>query len=78
MLFFQLAKQYNMVIVSPILERDEVHGDTLANTAGACYNVNYDLRMLIPNKVNFYDRFFDNKDELWLIESATDHFWLAP
>lgn len=33
-MLFQMAKQYNMVIVSPILERDEVHGEVLANTAG--------------------------------------------
>lgn len=31
--FLQLAKKYNMVIVSPILERDESHGGVLANTA---------------------------------------------
>jgi beta-ureidopropionase len=30
----QLAKKYDMVIVSPILERDTVHGDTIWNTAG--------------------------------------------
>lgn len=30
---FQRAKKYNMVIVSPILERDETHGDVLWNTA---------------------------------------------
>lgn len=29
----ELARKYNMVIVSPILERDEAHGDTLWNTA---------------------------------------------
>lgn len=29
----QLAKKHNMVIVSPILERHEVNGDTLWNTA---------------------------------------------
>lgn len=28
-----LARRYNMVIVSPILERDETHGETLWNTA---------------------------------------------
>ena len=28
------AKKHNMVIVSPILERDESCGDILANTAG--------------------------------------------
>ena len=31
---FQWAKQYNMVIVSPILEREESHRDVLWNTAG--------------------------------------------
>ena len=31
--FFQMAKKYNMVIVSPILERDDTHGGILANTA---------------------------------------------
>jgi len=29
----KIAKEYNMVIVSPILERDSAHGDTLWNTA---------------------------------------------
>ncbi|MEZ4320895.1 MAG: nitrilase-related carbon-nitrogen hydrolase [Myxococcota bacterium] len=29
----KLAKQHNMVIVSPILERDDVHGGTIHNTA---------------------------------------------
>ena len=29
----QMAKKYNMVIISPILERDEAHGGVLANTA---------------------------------------------
>ena len=33
-LYLQLAKKYNMVIISPIIERDEAHGDILANTAG--------------------------------------------
>lgn len=28
-----MAKNYNMVIVSPILERDEVHQGTVWNTA---------------------------------------------
>ena len=28
-----MAKRYNMVIVSPILERDDAHGGILANTA---------------------------------------------
>ena len=30
----QLAKKYRMVKVSPILERDDTHGEILANTAG--------------------------------------------
>lgn len=31
--FVQLAKKYNMVVISPILERDEIHGGTLWNVA---------------------------------------------
>lgn len=31
--YVQAAKKYNMVIVSPILERDESHSGTLWNTA---------------------------------------------
>jgi beta-ureidopropionase len=30
---YGMAKKWNMYIVSPIIERDEVHEDTLANTA---------------------------------------------
>ena len=29
----RLAKEWNMVIISPILERDAAHGDTIWNTA---------------------------------------------
>jgi hypothetical protein len=32
-LLARLAAQHNMVIVSPILERDEAHGETIWNTA---------------------------------------------
>lgn len=38
----QLSRQFNMVIISPILERDENHGDILWNTA-----------VLINNRGNF-------------------------
>ena len=31
--FSEMAKKYNMVIVSHILERDEEHGETIWNTA---------------------------------------------
>lgn len=31
--FLQLAKRHSMVIISPILERDSVHGDVIWNTA---------------------------------------------
>jgi hypothetical protein len=30
----EMAKKHNMVIVSPILERDMIHGGTIWNTAG--------------------------------------------
>ena len=35
LLLLQMAKKYNMVIVVPILERDSIHNDIIANTAGA-------------------------------------------
>ena len=38
-LFYQLAKQHNMVIVSSILERDSVHQDKIYNTTGAYSNL---------------------------------------
>lgn len=37
--FPQMAKNYNMVIVSPILERDEVHQGTVWNTAVVVSNL---------------------------------------
>jgi beta-ureidopropionase len=33
------AREHNMVIVSPILERDAVHGGTIWNTAGMSPNL---------------------------------------
>ena len=38
-LFYQLAKQHNMVIVSSILERDSVHQDKIYNTTGTHSNL---------------------------------------
>ena len=35
----ELAQRYDMVIISPILERDEEHGDILWNTAGKSLSV---------------------------------------
>lgn len=32
--YTQMAAKHNMVIVSPILERDHKHGETIHNTAG--------------------------------------------
>ena len=34
-----MAKKHNMVIVSPILERDEAHADTIWNTAGTLFYI---------------------------------------
>ena len=44
-----LAKRHNMVIVSPILERDHIQGDTIWNTAVV---INNDGRYL--GKVRFW------------------------
>lgn len=58
----QRAKQYNMVIVSPILERDEAHGDVFWNTAVIISNhgnvIGLTRKNHIPRGRNSYiDRF---------------------
>ena len=45
----QLAKLYNMVIISPILERDEVNGDVVWNTAGV--HLAYPIRAYAPTAI---------------------------
>lgn len=66
----QLARRYNMVIVSPILERDHVHGETLWNTAvvisnSGCY--------LGKSRKNHIPREGDFNESTYYMEGDTGH-----
>ncbi|XP_058244997.1 beta-ureidopropionase isoform X2 [Hemibagrus wyckioides] len=66
----QLAKKYNMVIVSPILERDEIHGGTLWNTAVVVSNTG---TVLGKSRKNHIPRVGDFNESTYYMEGNTDH-----
>lgn len=66
----ELAKKHNMVIVSPILERDEVHGDTLWNTAVVISNTGY---VLGKSRKNHIPRVGDFNESTYYMEGDTGH-----
>jgi len=66
----KLAKQYNMVIVSPILERDEVHQDTLWNTAVVISNTG---AVLGKSRKNHIPRVGDFNESTYYMESDMGH-----
>ncbi|MCA9664763.1 MAG: hypothetical protein KC503_04215 [Myxococcales bacterium] len=65
-----LARRYNMVIVSPILERDEIHGGTIHNTAVVISNrgsvIGYHRKNHIP-------RVGDFNESTYYMEGDTGH-----
>lgn len=64
------AKQHNMVIVSPILERDEAHGGILANTAVIIgNNGNY----IGKSRKNHIPRVGDFNESTYYAEGNTGH-----
>ncbi|EAT37751.1 AAEL010284-PA [Aedes aegypti] len=66
----ELAKQYNMVIISPILERDPNHNDTLWNTAVVISNNgNY----MGKHRKNHIPRVGDFNESTYYYESDTGH-----
>lgn len=66
----QLARQHNMVIVSPILERDQVHGDTIWNTAVVISNAgNY----IGKHRKNHIPRVGDFNESTYYLEGNTGH-----
>ena len=70
-LFLQdLAKKYNMVIISPILERDEEHQDTLWNTAVVISNTG---RYLGKSRKNHIPRVGDFNESTYYMESELGH-----
>ncbi|XP_053326378.1 beta-ureidopropionase [Spea bombifrons] len=66
----ELAKKYNMVIISPILERDELHGDTLWNTAVVISNTG---AVLGKSRKNHIPRVGDFNESSYYMEGNTGH-----
>ena len=53
--FLQLCKKNNMIIVSPILERDEEHGDVIWNTAGQAHTLVNHFKFTVNLNILMYD-----------------------
>ncbi|KAK3753600.1 hypothetical protein RRG08_010019 [Elysia crispata] len=66
----QLAQQYNMVIISPILEREEDHGDILQNTAVIISNTG---EVLGKTRKNHIPRVGDFNESTYYMEGNTGH-----
>lgn len=66
----ELAKQHDMVIVSPILERDETHQDTIHNTAVV---INADGKFLGKHRKNHIPRVGDFNESTYYMEGNTGH-----
>ncbi|KAG6542092.1 hypothetical protein Mapa_016510 [Marchantia paleacea] len=66
----ELARKYNMVIVSPILERDEAHGDTLWNTALIIGNHG---NVIGKHRKNHIPRVGDFNESSYYMEGNTGH-----
>ncbi|XP_034027176.1 beta-ureidopropionase [Thalassophryne amazonica] len=65
----ELAKKYNMVIISPILEREELHG-TLWNTAMVISNSG---KVLGKSRKNHIPRIGDFNESTYYMEGNTGH-----
>jgi len=66
----QFAKKYNMVIISPILERDSANGDTIWNT---CVVINTDGTVLGKHRKNHIPRIGDFNESTYYMEGNTGH-----
>ncbi|KAM5193237.1 beta-ureidopropionase [Mantella aurantiaca] len=66
----ELAKKHNMVVVSPILERDESHGDRLWNTAVVISNTG---AVLGKSRKNHIPRIGDFNESSYYMEGNTGH-----
>lgn len=66
----QLAEEYNMVIVSSILERDSVHGDTIWNTAVVISN---EGKYLGKHRKNHIPRVGAFNESTYYLEGNTGH-----
>jgi len=66
----EIAAKYRMVIVSPILERDENHGDILWNTAVI---IDHNGKFLGKTRKNHIPRVGDFNESTYYIEGNTGH-----
>ncbi|KAL3857684.1 hypothetical protein ACJMK2_012326 [Sinanodonta woodiana] len=66
----ELAKRYNMVIVSPILERDENHGDIMSNAAVVISNTG---KVMGKSRKNHIPRVGDFNESTYYMEGNTGH-----
>lgn len=66
----ELAKRYNMVIISPILERDETHSETIWNTAVVIDNHG---EYLGKHRKNHIPRVGDFNESTYYFEGNTGH-----
>lgn len=66
----ELARRYNMVIVSPILERDEIHGGTIHNTAVIIGNRG---NIIGKHRKNHIPRVGDFNESTYYMEGDTGH-----
>lgn len=66
----ELAKLHNMVIISPILERDQVHSDTIWNTAVVIDNHG---DYLGKHRKNHIPRVGDFNESTYYVEGNTGH-----
>lgn len=64
------ASKYGMVIISPILERDEVHGDTIWNTAVV---INESGKVVGKHRKNHIPRVGDFNESTYYSEGNTGH-----
>ncbi len=65
-----LAKRYNMVIVSPILERDDAHGGTIHNTAVVISNRGH---VIGTHRKNHIPRVGDFNESTYYMEGDDGH-----
>ncbi|CAH0399482.1 unnamed protein product [Chilo suppressalis] len=66
----ELAARFGMVIISPILERDEVHGDTIWNTAVV---INESGKVIGKHRKNHIPRVGDFNESTYYFEGNTGH-----
>lgn len=66
----EFALKYGMVIISPILERDDIHGDTIWNTAVV---INESGKVIGKHRKNHIPRVGDFNESTYYFEGNTGH-----